>query len=101
MEIHNLIDESMEKLNIKKAYLCYEEQYKPVYEELILGKCKNPVEVLRVDNLTCEELKSYFDQLGKHNLIILIFPFHVSGSDGGSMHNYLMDLEKKVFILSY
>jgi len=95
MEIYNLIDETIKKLNIKKAYLCYGEQYKSVYEKLIIGECKSPVEVLRVDNLTCEELKSYFDTLGKNDLIILIFPFHFSGSDGGSKHNYLMGLEKK------
>ena len=95
MKLHKFIDDTINKLNIINAYLCYESFYSPFCEKFIFGQCKSELEILMVDTLSYEEFMSCFNKICEQDLIICVFPFHVKGADGESMHNYLMELEKK------
>lgn len=41
------------------------------------------------------ELKEHLNVLNEQDLLILIMPFYVSGTDSEIMHNLLINLEKK------
>ena len=95
MKLHKFIDDTIDKLNIINAYLCYESFYGSFCEKFIFGQCKSELEILMVDTLSYEEFMSRFNKICEQDLIICVFPFHVKEADGESMHNYLMELEKK------
>lgn len=56
MKLHKLIDNTIEKLNIKKSFLCFESYNWPVCERLIFGKCKSKLNIVLADNLSYMEI---------------------------------------------
>lgn len=95
MKMSSLIDETVEKLKSERIYVCYQKLYKPIYEHLISEQCKSRIEILQVDDMEYTELKEHLNVLNEQDLLILIMPFYVSGTDSEIMHNLLINLEKK------